>query len=474
VLCSLVGCAVIAGWSLQPRFWADVLSPTPVQLQQFGTEVAFEQESASVVDKALVVKAPLALVDSVQSASVKPATIATLAVPPAGLNNSYGILTDSGCGLVAAGATPAGLAYCLPGMPASWSGVTSIWERVFTKMPGADYATVRRDVTAQFAGQSQPIHGTVLSTGGGWYRVSFLIPVPAQGDPGPGLTIASYHDPSVGPRVSLLPARGTAAFTVAGRSDRVTFHMNSNGLGQTSGTPVLLHGVVRPADLGVPLAQVATVGVVWGGAGAVGGVTSFLLWAGGWTFAELLLLLGLLSCWWLVRELKQDGEQSTRARAEPVPGNREGLHLAPSGTTLIRVPAGRAEPLGRSRVHLKGNLSKGTAVCLPEGEQPKGEVEIAVRRGPRVSPLTLTDHERAVLEKWARPRTTSKTLTLRSRIVLAAASGENNRAVAEHLRVTQQTVGKWRRRFLELRLAGLSDQPLPTVPPPITDSPTSL
>ena len=39
-------------------------------------------------------------------------------------------------------------------------------------------------------------------------------------------------------------------------------------------------------------------------------------------------------------------------------------------------------------------------------------------------------------------------LTLRSRIVPAAAEGHTNRAVAHQLRVTGQTVGRWRSSFL--------------------------
>jgi transposase-like protein len=97
-------------------------------------------------------------------------------------------------------------------------------------------------------------------------------------------------------------------------------------------------------------------------------------------------------------------------------------------------------------------------------------MEIAGRRGGPIPPLTLTDSERTLLEQWGRRRTTAQALALRSRIVLAAASGESNQAVAEHLRVRQQTVGKWRRRFLARRLAGLSDELRPGVPPTITDA----
>lgn len=97
-------------------------------------------------------------------------------------------------------------------------------------------------------------------------------------------------------------------------------------------------------------------------------------------------------------------------------------------------------------------------------------MENVVRRGRPIPPLSLTEEERTLLEQWARRRTTAQALALRSRIVLAAAKGDSNQSVAEHLRVTQQTVGKWRRRFLARGVAGLSDEPRPGVPPTISDA----
>jgi transposase len=61
-------------------------------------------------------------------------------------------------------------------------------------------------------------------------------------------------------------------------------------------------------------------------------------------------------------------------------------------------------------------------------------------------------------------------LALRSRVVLLAASGRSNTEVAYALRVTKQTVGKWRSRFLARRLEGLLDEPRPGAPRRITDA----
>jgi len=58
---------------------------------------------------------------------------------------------------------------------------------------------------------------------------------------------------------------------------------------------------------------------------------------------------------------------------------------------------------------------------------------------------------------------------MRARIVLASAEGLPIKAIAERLDTTRVTVGKWRARFLEMRLDGLLDEPRPGAPRSITD-----
>jgi transposase len=90
------------------------------------------------------------------------------------------------------------------------------------------------------------------------------------------------------------------------------------------------------------------------------------------------------------------------------------------------------------------------------------------RIGRPKTELTLTDPEREQLVRWERRHKTSQALALRSRIVLACAEGASNKDVAQACGVSANTVGKWRRRFSELRLDGLCDDPRPGRPPTIT------
>src|SRR3954452_22224454 len=84
--------------------------------------------------------------------------------------------------------------------------------------------------------------------------------------------------------------------------------------------------------------------------------------------------------------------------------------------------------------------------------------------------IELTDDERAELESWERRRTSAQALALRSRIVLLAADGRNNTEIAERLGVHRPMVRKWRGRFAEQRLDGLTDEPRPGRPRTVTDA----
>lgn len=92
-----------------------------------------------------------------------------------------------------------------------------------------------------------------------------------------------------------------------------------------------------------------------------------------------------------------------------------------------------------------------------------------MRRGRRLPALTLSLDERDALERWTRRPKTNQALALRARIVLGCADGKTNTEMASRLGVTLQTVGKWRRRFLDKRLDGLLDEPRPGTPRRLSD-----
>ena len=91
-------------------------------------------------------------------------------------------------------------------------------------------------------------------------------------------------------------------------------------------------------------------------------------------------------------------------------------------------------------------------------------------RGRPMPLLTLATEERDTLERWVRRPKTAQALAQRARIVLACAGGQPNGAVADRERVTRQTMGRWRARFVTKRLDGLLDEPRPGAPRRISDA----
>lgn len=86
------------------------------------------------------------------------------------------------------------------------------------------------------------------------------------------------------------------------------------------------------------------------------------------------------------------------------------------------------------------------------------------REVPRLSPAETEE-----LGRWIRRRTTAQGLAFRAQIILACAEGASDLKVAQRLKTTRETVGKWRRRFLELRCDGLLDEPRSGAPRQIGD-----
>src|SRR5487761_1507790 len=74
--------------------------------------------------------------------------------------------------------------------------------------------------------------------------------------------------------------------------------------------------------------------------------------------------------------------------------------------------------------------------------------------------IVLTDEEKTELERLVRSKLTSVRLVQRARIVLLAAQGEQNKAIAAQLNLGRVQVARWRERYAQLRLAGIErDRP---------------
>jgi len=82
--------------------------------------------------------------------------------------------------------------------------------------------------------------------------------------------------------------------------------------------------------------------------------------------------------------------------------------------------------------------------------------------------IALSGQEQAVLMARARSARGPYRDRVRAAIVLAAAAGQGNTAIAAELGVCTDTVRKWRRRFAASRLPGLKDAPRSGRPPVFT------
>ena len=80
---------------------------------------------------------------------------------------------------------------------------------------------------------------------------------------------------------------------------------------------------------------------------------------------------------------------------------------------------------------------------------------------PRQSPfaIILSEQERAELEARARQYTLPYRDVVRAKVILLAAAGLENKAIAARLDLARPKVSKWRKRFFYQRLDGLLEQP---------------
>lgn len=90
-------------------------------------------------------------------------------------------------------------------------------------------------------------------------------------------------------------------------------------------------------------------------------------------------------------------------------------------------------------------------------------------RGRPKAKLILTAEQQEQLQGMAASRSLPAGLVSRARIILMSAEGQSNLAIAARLRLSQATVGQWRRRFLQQGIAGLHDELRPGRPRSIGD-----
>jgi transposase/DNA-binding CsgD family transcriptional regulator len=83
--------------------------------------------------------------------------------------------------------------------------------------------------------------------------------------------------------------------------------------------------------------------------------------------------------------------------------------------------------------------------------------------------LVLSAEQREQLEGLANSRSLPAGLVRRAKIILLSASGKTNKQITRQMGLTNATVGKWRRRFLEQDVSGLHDELRPGRPRPISD-----
>lgn len=83
--------------------------------------------------------------------------------------------------------------------------------------------------------------------------------------------------------------------------------------------------------------------------------------------------------------------------------------------------------------------------------------------------LKLTEEERQQLSSFAASRSMPHALVSRARLVLWAAEGVANQEIAARLHWSKATVGKWRQRCVDHRLAGIYDELRPGRPRSVCD-----
>jgi|SRR5436190_16711885 len=80
-----------------------------------------------------------------------------------------------------------------------------------------------------------------------------------------------------------------------------------------------------------------------------------------------------------------------------------------------------------------------------------------MQKGPKPAELQLNEEERNELEAMVRRHSTPQQLAKRGRMILGAAEGKRNAAIARELGANVDTVRKWRMHWIGLQAVSLED-----------------
>jgi len=116
--------------------------------------------------------------------------------------------------------------------------------------------------------------------------------------------------------------------------------------------------------------------------------------------------------------------------------------------------AGRT-PAPQTNVALDRELL-GSATTWPGAKPPHVSQMAAQRRSGALPRPMLTSEVRLELDRWLRAGSTPQRLVRRARVVLLAAEGRSNRAIARTLHISQRTAALWRLRFSRGGVASLT------------------
>jgi len=97
-----------------------------------------------------------------------------------------------------------------------------------------------------------------------------------------------------------------------------------------------------------------------------------------------------------------------------------------------------------------------------------------MRTGRPREPIVLSEEEREQLNGIANSRSLPHGLARRANIVLLAADGMPNSAIAERVNLSPQMVCKWRKRYLRQGLPGLHDELRPGRPRSVSDEEVAM